>query len=193
MSKVLSNSGSDHRHADSVRREEGHELLPLLRRQSRYAVSVKPHDRTANAPTVRYGSAIDRSECRLLAGWRRSGHGCELALSTQSGPDASAQSVGRVARLSRNVRQPKCVLANEIAGHKAERRPGAGEEWRASTKHEGAEIKSILVNKANVGQAFCQPWSGNRNLPRELRLQPAYRRLDVSLDECGVRADGLQR
>jgi hypothetical protein len=32
--------------------------------------------------------------------------------STQIGPDASAQSVGRVARLSGNVRQPNHVLAN---------------------------------------------------------------------------------
>ena len=31
---------------------------------------------------------------------------------TQSGPDAPAQSVGRVARLSGNVRQPNHVLAN---------------------------------------------------------------------------------
>jgi hypothetical protein len=63
---------------------------------------------------------------------------------TQSGPDAPAQSVGRVARLSGNVRQPNHVLANEIAGHKAERRPRAGEEWLAATKYEGVEVKSIL-------------------------------------------------
>jgi hypothetical protein len=62
-----------------------------------------------------------------------------------------AQFVGRVLQLSRNVRQPERVLANEIAGHKAERRPGAGEEWRAAAKHEGAEIESILINKAKVG------------------------------------------
>ena len=31
---------------------------------------------------------------------------------TESGPDASAQSVGRAARLSRNVRQSNHVLAN---------------------------------------------------------------------------------
>src|SRR5579872_3329442 len=89
-------------------------------------------------------------------------------------------------RLSRNVRQPKHVLANEIAGHKAERRPGAGEEGRAATKHEGAEVQSVLVNQAKVGQALCQAWSGNRNLPGELRLQPANRWLNVTLDECGV-------
>src|ERR1700734_1459258 len=61
---------------------------------------------------------------------------------TQSGPDAPAQSVGRVARLSGNVRQPNHVLANEIAGHKAERRPRAGEEWLAATKYDGVEVKS---------------------------------------------------
>ena len=70
---------------------------------------------------------------------------------TQSGPDASAQSVGRVARLSGNVRQPNHVLANSIAGNKAERRPGAGEEWRAATKHDGVEVESILINKTKVG------------------------------------------
>jgi hypothetical protein len=71
--------------------------------------------------------------------------------STQSGPDASAQSVGRVTRLSRNVRQPNHVLANQIGGHKAERRPGAGEEWLAATKHDGVEVKSILINETKVG------------------------------------------
>jgi hypothetical protein len=74
-----------------------------------------------------------------------------IRVSTQGGPVESAQFVGRVARLSRNVRQPKSVLANAIAGRKAERRPRAGEEWRAATKHEGAEIESILINKAKVG------------------------------------------
>jgi hypothetical protein len=54
------------------------------------------------------------------------------------------------------VRQPNRVLANWIAGHKAERRPGAGEEWRAVTEHEGAEVESILINKTKVGQASRQ-------------------------------------
>ena len=108
---------------------------------------------------------------------------------TQSGPDASAQSVGRVARLSRNVRQPNHVLANEIAGHKAERRPRAGEEWLAATKHDGVEVESILINKTKVGQASRQVWSGNCNLPNEPSLQPTYHRLDVILDKCGVGAD----
>jgi hypothetical protein len=81
-------------------------------------------------------------------GWRSSPTGGSW---TQSGPDASAQSVGRVARLSGNVRQPNHVLVNEIAGHKAERRPGAGEEWLAATKYDGVEVKSILINKTKVG------------------------------------------
>ena len=53
--------------------------------------------------------------------------------------------------LSGNVRQPNHFLANEIAGHKAERRPGAGEEWLATTKHDGAEVESILINKTKLG------------------------------------------
>ena len=48
----------------------------------------------------------------------------EIRVSTQGGPVESAQFVGRVARLSRNVRQPDHVLANSFAGHKAEPRPG---------------------------------------------------------------------
>ena len=75
----------------------------------------------------------------------------EIRVSTQSGPDESAQSVGRVTRLSRNIRQPDRVLANEIARHKAKRRPGAGEEWLAAAKYDGAEVESILINKTKVG------------------------------------------
>ena len=43
-----------------------------------------------------------------IVGWSRPAG----QFSTQSGPDASAQSVEQVARLSRNVRQPNHVLAN---------------------------------------------------------------------------------
>jgi hypothetical protein len=96
-----------------------------------------------------------------------------------------AQSFGRVSRLSRNVGQPDHVLANYIAGHKAERRPGAGEEWRATTKNDGAEVESIFIDKTKVGQPPCQDWSCNINLPNLLSLQPTYRRLDVILDQCG--------
>ena len=67
-----------------------------------------------------------------------------------SEPNASARSVEQVARSSGNVRQFN-HLANEIAGHKAERRPGAGEEWLAATKNDGAEVKSILINKTKCG------------------------------------------
>src|SRR5437660_6170523 len=116
-----------------------------------------------------------------------------IASATQSGPDASAHSDGRVARLSGNVGQPDHVLANQIAGHKAERRPRAGEEWLAATKYDGVEVNSILVDKTKFGQASCQVWPGNVNLPNWLSLQPAYQRLDVILDKCGVGSDRLQR
>ena len=52
--------------------------------------------------------------------------------------------------LSGNVGQPYHVLETEIAAHKAERRPGAGEEWLAATNYDGVEVKSILINKAKV-------------------------------------------
>ena len=50
------------------------------------------------------------------------------------------------------------------------------------TKHQGTEIESILISQAEAGQASCQLWSGNGDLPGELSLQPAYRRLDVTLE-----------
>jgi hypothetical protein len=96
---------------------------------------------------------------RLSKGWYQAVKTCrflvvsqfEIRVSTQNGPDESAQSFGRVVRLSRSVRQPDHVLANSIAGHQAERRPGAGEERRATTKHDGTEVESILINKTQVG------------------------------------------
>ena len=113
----------------------------------------------------------------------------EIRVSTQSGPVDSAQFIGRVARLSRNVRQPDHVLPNSFAGHKAEPRPGAGEEWLAMTKHDGMDVESILINQTKIGQAPGQVWSGNINLPIQTSLQPAYRLLEVILDERGVGAD----
>jgi len=92
----------------------------------------------------------------------------EIRASTQGGPVESAQFVGRVARLSRNVRQPDHVLANSFAGHKAEPRPGAGEEWLAMTKHDGMDVESILINQIKVGQAPCQVGSGYVDLPIQL-------------------------
>ena len=99
----------------------------------------------------------------------------------QCGGLLGSASVGRVARSSGDVRQPNHVLANSIAGHKAERRPGADEEWLAATNYDGVEVKSILINKTEVGKASCQVWSGNFNLPNGLCLQPTYHRLDVIL------------
>lgn len=54
-------------------------------------------------------------------------------------------SFGRVARLSGNIRQPDYIPANAVAGHKAEPRPGAGEEWLARPEHDGMDVESILI------------------------------------------------
>ena len=78
-----------------------------------------------------------------------------------------------------NVRQPDRVLANSIAGHKPERRAGAGEERLAATKHDGMEVESILVDKIKLGQASRQLRAGNGNLAGQLILQSAYHRLDI--------------
>src|SRR5262249_5844631 len=90
-----------------------------------------------------------------------------------------------------NVRQPNHILANSFAVHKAERRPGADEEWLPMTKHDGMEVESILINQTKIGQAPCQVLSGNVNLPVQLSRQPAYRRLEVILDESDCGADRL--
>ena len=96
----------------------------------------------------------------------------------------------QVARLSRNVGQPDRVLVNQIAGHKAERRPWAGEEWLAATKHDGVEVESILIDKTKVGQASCQVWSRNGNLPMRARaFRPRITASRSSVDKRGVGAD----
>ena len=69
-----------------------------------------------------------------------------------------------------------------------ERRPGAGEEWLAATKHDGAEVESILIDKTGLGQALRQDWSANLNLANQLSLQPAYHFLEVIRDKRGVGA-----
>ena len=71
----------------------------------------------------------------------------------------SAQSVGRIVCLGGNIRQPDRVLADAIAGDKAERRPGAGEEWLAPTKHDGVEIEPVFIDQTEIGQALRQDWS----------------------------------
>src|SRR5262249_47104307 len=91
------------------------------------------------------------------------------------------------------VRQPNCVLTNWIAGHKAERRPGAGEEGLATAQHDGVEVEAILINKTKVGQASRQVWSADCNLPNVLSLQLTNHRLEVILDKRSVRANRLQR
>jgi hypothetical protein len=88
--------------------------------------------------------------------------------------------------LSRNVRQPNQVLGDQIAGRQVERRPGAGEEWRAAPKHDGAEVESILIDKTGLSQALRQDWSANVKLAIQLSLQPAYRPLEVIRDKRGV-------
>lgn len=56
----------------------------------------------------------------------------------------------------RNVGQPDHVLVETIAGDKAERRPGAGEEGRAVAEHDRVEVQLILIDKAKIGQASRQ-------------------------------------
>ena len=70
-----------------------------------------------------------------------------------------------------------------------ERRPGAREEWLATTKHDGAEVESILIDKTGLGQALRQDWSANVNLASQLSLEPAYHPLEVIRDKRGVGAN----
>jgi hypothetical protein len=90
---------------------------------------------------------------------------------------------------SRNVRQPDHVLVHSIAGHKAEWRPGAGEERLAATQYDGVEVEPILIDQTEVSQTSRQLWSGDVNLACALSLQPPYDSLEVIPDKRGVGAD----
>jgi len=81
--------------------------------------------------------------------------------------------VGQVARSSGNVRQPNQVVDDHIARHQVERRPGAGEEWTATTQHDGAQVESILIDETSFGQTLRQDWSANVNLASLFDFQPA--------------------
>src|ERR1700733_3596998 len=98
-----------------------------------------------------------------------------------------------VALLIRNVGQSNHALANQIITHETQPWAGAGEEWRAMTEHEGADIKSILINKTKVGKASRQVWSGEVNLSHEPRLDLPQHGPDVIPDQRGVGADCFQR
>src|ERR1700722_18603896 len=74
-----------------------------------------------------------------------------------------------------------------------ERRGRAGEEWLTTTKHDGADVKSILIDEAGPGQALRQDCSANVNLARQLNLQTAYHLLEVVRDKRGVGANRLER
>jgi hypothetical protein len=74
--------------------------------------------------------------------------------SSQRASTVSAQCLGCVACLGWNVCQPDRVLVDLVACHKAERWPRPSEEWLAATKHDGAQVESVLINQAEVGQAL---------------------------------------
>jgi len=62
-----------------------------------------------------------------------------------------------------------------------ERRAGPGEEWLTATKHYGAEVESILINKAKLGQTPRQLRSGDFDLPA-LKDMRSDRGLKARLD-----------
>jgi len=43
----------------------------------------------------------------------------------------------------------------------AQRRPRAGEEWLAVANYDGVQVKSILVDQTEIGEALRQLWSAN--------------------------------
>ena len=92
----------------------------------------------------------------------------------------------------RSIGSPGAAAAPfAVQGPSPERRPAAGEEWLATTKHDGAEVESILIDQAEVGQASGQAGSGDVNFPGELSFQPTDRRLEVIFDEGGAGPDGF--
>jgi hypothetical protein len=101
--------------------------------------------------------------------------------------------VSGIARSGRDTRHPNRVLANTIAGNDAERWPRAGKVRFAGAKHEGAEVETIFVDKTEFSQARRQDGARDVDLTVDVRLQSALKRIDVLADECGVRADRLER
>ena len=85
------------------------------------------------------------------------------------------------------------LLADQVDGHKADRRPGAREEWLAVTKHDRVQVEAILIDQTEISEALRQFGSGNVDLAGKLSLQPAYRRLEVTPEKRGVGAERLQR
>ena len=79
----------------------------------------------------------------------------------QRGPSGESQ-------LRRNVRQPDDIPANAFAVHKAESRPGAGEERLPRPEHDGMDVESILIDQTKIGEAPCEVWSGDVELPFQL-------------------------
>ena len=57
------------------------------------------------------------------------------------------------------------------------------------SKHEGAKVESILIDKTEIGQASRQVWSGDVNLSDEPSLELAQHGLDVIPDKRGVGSD----
>src|SRR5258708_2807650 len=88
---------------------------------------------------------------------------------------------------------PKEKNGNGKGGNEAERWPGGAEEWLAGTKHERAEVETILVDKTELREAPRQIGPGDVDVALDFRLQPAHERFDVVPHKRGVRADRVQR
>src|SRR5258706_47286 len=137
--------------------------------------AVRLRESASRSYTAR-GAALNRILCLIVL------HTVNLRGSGPSRHRAGARS-------SRNVRQPNHVIDDHIAGHQVERGPRAGEEWRATTKHDGAEVKAVLIDQTGLGQAVREDRPANVNLASQLGLQPAYHLLDVLRDNRGVGAN----
>src|SRR3954463_5488094 len=92
-----------------------------------------------------------------------------------------------------DTRQPNRILTDTITGNDAERWPSAGKVRLAAAEDEGAEVETIFVDETEVGEARRQGGPRDVDLTVDILLQSAHERVDIIPDECGVRADRLQR
>src|SRR5579859_1652607 len=100
------------------------------------------HADVASCPethTTRSSTAL--TACRSAGVWR-----CCSAMAPATACACSGRDTG----------QPDRVLADTIAGDDAERWPGAGKVRLAAAQHEGAEVETVLVDQAKVGEARRQ-------------------------------------
>jgi hypothetical protein len=81
-----------------------------------------------------------------------------------------------VRRASRAIKLER--TSTESSRRRLNRWPPA-KKWLATTKHDGSEVESILIDKTCLGQDLRQDWSANLNLASQSTTTVALRSTDL--------------